>query len=714
MKYKRVTLQATVACLIAFCAFVIVFERQALNRAQSRIEDHAVIIANDLWNYNHQGAAEYLKLAASSQHYASLVVTDHSGRVFNRTEMNNVGLVERFFIRLKLIPRVKLLAHVEHRGNIIGWIEAVWLPQTLFVHAYVFFAFLLLIAIIHLYTRVLDEKRLLGERVRERTAELLQSNTSLKQEINERIRAEEALRKSEEKHRLLAENIKDVIWTTDMNLKFTYVSPVAREMHGWSEGEKPPFNGIEDIVAPSSLDSALKVFNDNIVLSKKTGDFSRSVTVEMELLRVDGTTFWTEVTASFLVGKDLQPEGILGVTRDITDRHRALMEKEDLQRKLDRSKKMESLGLLAGGVAHDLNNVLSGIVSYPDLLLMDLPEGSPLWAPIRTIKESGQKAANIVQDLLTLARRGVVATEVVNLNGLIAEYLDSPEHKKMLTYHPAITIQTALESNLPNLQGSPIHLRKSIMNLVSNAAEAQPQGGIIKLTTQSRYLDRPIQGYDNVKEGDYVVMRIEDRGEGIAKADLHRIFEPFYTKKVMGRSGTGLGMAVVWGTVQDHQGYIDIHSTVDQGTVFELYFPMSRESLPKEESQLSVDALRGSGESILVVDDVEDQRTIATSILGKLNYTVSAVSSGEKAVEFIKDNPVNLVVLDMIMDPGIDGLETYKRILQLYPDQKAIIASGFAETDRVKEAQRLGAGEYIKKPYIMQKIGLAVKKAIAS
>jgi len=713
MSYKRVTLKAAILCLIFFCAFVMVYENYALKRAQTYITEHSQIISDDLWNFNNQGAVEYLKLAAMSQHYESLVVTDHRGRIFNQTQTTDFSSLERFLIRVKLLPRIKLLARIEHHGNTIGWIKVVWLPQTLYIYVYVFFAFLLLLTIIHLYLRVLEQKRLLGERVRERTAELLEANTSLKEEVEERIRAEEAFLKSEEKHRLLAENINDVIWTADMDFNFTYVSPVARKMHGWQEGEASPYLTIQDIVAPSSLGVAMKVIEKNLLLGERTGNYNRPVTMEMELLRVDGSTIWVEVTASFMVGKNGKPEGILGVTRDITERHKAQLEKEDLQKKLDRSKKMESLGLLAGGVAHDLNNVLSGIVSYPDLLLMDLPEDSSLRAPLTTIKESGQKAARIVQDLLTLARRGVIADEVLNLNSLVVEYLESPEHQKQLSYNPNIYIETSFETNLPNIIGSSIHLRKTIMNLVSNASEAQPKGGGITISTISRYLDKPIKGYENVKEGDYIILRIEDQGEGIAEKDLHRIFEPFYTKKVMGRSGTGLGMAVVWGTVQDHKGYIDIRSKVDKGTVFELYFPMTREGISEKEGVFSNESFRGDRESILVVDDMEDQRKIASSILEKLNYEVTTVSSGEEAVNLIRDYPVDLVVLDMIMDPGIDGLETYKRIIKLYPGQKAIVASGFSETDQVKETLQLGAGEYVKKPYMIEKIGLAIKKELA-
>jgi CheY-like chemotaxis protein len=177
----------------------------------------------------------------------------------------------------------------------------------------------------------------------------------------------------------------------------------------------------------------------------------------------------------------------------------------------------------------------------------------------------------------------------------------------------------------------------------------------------------------------------------------------------MGRSGTGLGMAVVWGTVKDHDGYIDVQSAEGEGTTFTLYFPATRQQLVKEQACLSIEDYTGSGQSILVVDDVKEQREIAFTILSELGYSVATVSSGEEAVEYMKNNSADLLLLDMIMDPGIDGLDTYKQILKLHPGQKAIIASGFSETGRVKEAQRLGAGQYVRKPYTLEKIGIVVK-----
>ena len=263
-----------------------------------------------------------------------------------------------------------------------------------------------------------------------------------------------------------------------------------------------------------------------------------------------------------------------------------------------------------------------------------------------------------------------------------------------------------------NILGSSVHLSKTVMNLITNAAEAMPEGGKLTVSTENRYIDRPIRGYDNVKEGDYVVFTISDTGTGIASDDLDKIFEPFYTKKKMGRSGTGLGMAVVWGTVKDHNGYIHVQSTEGRGTTFTLYFPVTRKKFSADDSSLSVEAYSGNGESILVIDDVEEQRQIASGMLKELGYSVVSVSSGEEAVEYLRINKIDLLVLDMIMDPGMDGLDTYKKILELHPEQKAIIASGFSETGRVKEVQNLGAGAYIRKPLLLEKIGIAVKEEL--
>ena len=395
-----------------------------------------------------------------------------------------------------------------------------------------------------------------------------------------------------------------------------------------------------------------------------------------------------------------------------SERIQAEKTKKQLEVRLHRAEKMEAIGTLAGGVAHDLNNILSGIVSYPELLLMKMPKDSDLKGPLETILGSGQKAAAIVQDLLTLARRGVTVTNVENLNEIITSHLKSPEHEKLFSGHPNIEIESHLAHGLMNISGSSAHLSTTIMNLLSNSAEAMPNGGKIRITTENRYIDRPIRGYDDVEEGDYVVLTVADTGVGIPQKDMNRIFEPFYTKKKMGRSGTGLGMAVVWGTVKDHKGYIDFESREGKGTTFSLYFPVTRKEMEEASVEFSRSDLLGNGESILVVDDVKEQREIADNILTELGYRVTTMPSGEEAVAYLRDNSADLLVLDMIMDPGMDGLDTYREVITLHPDQPVIIASGYSETDRIKEAQRLGAGQYIKKPHAIEKFGLAIKQEL--
>lgn len=412
------------------------------------------------------------------------------------------------------------------------------------------------------------------------------------------------------------------------------------------------------------------------------------------------------VSLKFIPLKDNLHDAILVILSDVS-------QCRQLEAQLQRAQQMGALGTLAGGVAHDLNNILSGIVCYPDLILMQIDDDSPIREPIKTMKASGQKAAAMVQDLLTLARRGVGRMDVVNLNDIVTEYLKSPEHCKLKSHHPNVKIKTDLETSLMNITGSFVHLTKTIMNLVTNAAEAMTDEGEIIISTESRYIDSLIGGCNKVKAGDYVVLKVTDNGIGISIEDMDRIFEPFYTKKVMGRSGSGLGMAVVKGTVEDHSGYIDVESTPGKGATFALCFPATQKEIAKEKALVPIEEYMGQGESILVIDDINEQREVALDMLTALGYSTDTVSSGEEAIEYLKEKNVDLIVLDMIMDPGIDGLDTYKKILEINPGQKAIIASGFSETGRVKEAQRLGAKAYLKKPYTLQKIGLAVRNDLA-
>jgi len=541
--------------------------------------------------------------------------------------------------------------------------------------------------------------RELEKRVQERTGELEDSNAELVAEIEQRKWANEALRESEQRFRTAFHTSPDAININKLTGEFVEINEGFTTLTGYTRA---------DLIGVSSTDVQIWVIPEDrkkvIAALNKAGFVDN---LESQFSCKNGDVKPGLISARII---NLNGENhVLTITRDISKWKKVEADKKKLEAQLQRAQKMEAIGTLAGGVAHDLNNILSGIVSYPELILMDLPEDSDLREPIETIQNSGSKAAAIVHDLLTLARRGVSISEVVNLNQIVSEHLESPEFKKIKQFHPGVEVEVHPEADLLNISGSPVHLSKMVMNLIANAAEAMVDGGTVRISTQNIYLDQPVAGYIEIEEGDYALLEISDSGVGISPADKERIFEPFYTKKMMGRSGTGLGMAVVWGTVKDHKGYIDLQSAEGKGTTVALYFPVTREALADNKPLRTAIGNNGNGKKILVVDDIAEQRQIATLMLGKLGYDAKAVPGGAEAVEFLQDHSADLIVLDMIMDPGIDGLETYKQILKIKPGQKAIIASGFSETWRVKEAQRLGAGAYVKKPYTLENIGQAVQ-----
>lgn len=406
---------------------------------------------------------------------------------------------------------------------------------------------------------------------------------------------------------------------------------------------------------------------------------------------------------------------IIITLNDQTGKNRLQALEQDLLNRQARTSKMEAIGLMAGGVAHDLNNILSGIVAYPELLLLQLPTDSELRKPVKAIHESGLRAAAVVADLLTIARGVASIREPASLNSLVIEYLQSPEGIKLQTLHPEVVITTQLSPASDTISCSPVHIRKSIMNLITNAAEAITGPGSILVATSSCQVDKSMGLAIKVNPGEYSMLRVTDTGSGIAQADLDHIFEPFYTRKVMGRSGTGLGLSVVWSTVQDHCGGITVESS-DKGTTFTLYFPVStdtkQESLPTN-PQSELASFRGHGERILVVDDEPQQRDIASSMLEQFGYLVETVGSGEEAVLALQKKPVDLILLDMLMDPGLNGLETYKQIIDINPNQKAVIATGYARSADVEQAAALGARGFIKKPYTMKELGQAIRNELA-
>lgn len=395
---------------------------------------------------------------------------------------------------------------------------------------------------------------------------------------------------------------------------------------------------------------------------------------------------------------------------EIVEKDRLQEEQIQLERKLRQAEKMEAIGLMAGGVAHDLNNILSGLVGYPELLLRQLPQDSGMRESVIAISESGKRAAAVVADLLTVARGANAVREIIDLNDLIAEYIQSPEGGKIKNLYPDIDLKIQLREEQMKINCSPVHIKKSLMNLLTNASEAIVTKGSIIITTERKNLDEHEANKLNVKKGNYVVLSVVDSGPGISSVDQERIFEPFYTRKKMGISGTGLGLSVVWNTVKDHNGAIVLESS-SEGTTFALYFPETNAEIKKKKVGGVADDLTGSGR-ILVVDDEDQQRDIMEKMLVMLGYTVESVGSGEEAVEYLKENAVDLVLLDMIMNPGMSGRETYEQIVKFHPNQKALMVSGYSREEEVQKAMLLGVDGFVKKPFTMEQLGMVVKEEI--
>ena len=387
------------------------------------------------------------------------------------------------------------------------------------------------------------------------------------QQLSDRLEAEKALQKSEERYRTLVENANEAILVLQDG-KVKFVNSKAVESFGYLEQEflsTPIFELIHPEDRALVMERYLQKIRGDVMPTRHT----------YRMIHKNGRIFWIEIS-SVLIDWDGQP-ATLNLIADITNRKQAEEEKRRLEERLHRAEKMEALGQLAGGVAHDLNNVLGVLIGYSELLMMEIPEGQRARIHVEKILQSTEKGAAIIQDLLTLARRGVTTSDVVNLNQIASGFLQAPVFEKMKDFHPHVTFRTDFDPHLLNIKGSSVHLEKTLMNLVSNAAEAITKTGDVTIRTENRYLDKAIVGYDEVQEGDYAVMSVSDTGMGIPPEHQGKIFEPFYTKKMMGRSGTGLGLSIVWGTVKDLNGYIDVQTKVGEGTTFTLYFPVTKD-----------------------------------------------------------------------------------------------------------------------------------------
>ena len=399
-------------------------------------------------------------------------------------------------------------------------------------------------------------------------------------------------------------------------------------------------------------------------------------------------------------------KGARSIAIDITER-------KQMEGKLQRDQKMKTIGLMAGGVAHDLNNILSGVVSYPDLILLDLPKNSPIREPLEEIRKAGFNAREVVADLLTVARGVVVEKELRSPNELINEYLTSLDFKELQKQANEITFSTSLFPDIHSIDCSPIHFRKCLMNLINNGIEAIQGAGSVRITSSNVEITEEETATNRIPApGTYVQITVEDSGPGIPSEILEHIFEPFYSKKVLGKSGTGLGLAIVWNTMRDHGGVVKVESSAS-GSTFTLLFPCALCTIPRPEKQQQLLPDTAPGESILVIDDEPGQRQLAVKILETLGFNAQAVASGSEAVEHLRQQPADVILLDMLLGPDQpNGREVYRRIINEFPSQRAVITSGFADHEDITATINMGACSFVPKPYTLNQIREAIYSAL--
>lgn len=521
---------------------------------------------------------------------------------------------------------------------------------------------------------------------------------------SEREYAHQELIERERELQSILETVPDIIFRLDAQGRLTFLSPSISAY--CSDPQSLLGRSIFELVVPEDMEKAQYRLNERRTGARATLDMEVRLLLTMPGEEAQWRYFSVSASGVYQdeAGGDRRFQGTQGIVRDITERKR-------LQKQLLEAQRMEVVGSLASGVAHDLNNILGGLVSYPELLLLEIPQDDPLHEKIALIQRSGKKAAAIVQDLLTLARRNVQVKEVVQVNDIIHEYLESPEWRQLQAAHPAVKVTTDLQEKLLHVCGAPVHLSKVVMNVLHNGLEAMPDGGSMHISTRNAYLELPYEGYERIPEGEYVCLTFADAGTGIPTEDLPRIFEPFYSRKVMQMSGTGLGMTVIWATIKDHNGYLDIQSEVGVGTTIALYLPSTRELPAGQQHAIALDHYRGT-ETVLLVDDVAQQREIGRDMLSKLGYTVLTAASGEEALKVLDRQSVGLLILDMVMPGGMDGLATYQSVAAANPGQRAIVVSGYSGADRREKLRALGVVGYVSKPYTMEKLGVAVRREL--
>ena len=424
--------------------------------------------------------------------------------------------------------------------------------------------------------------------------------------------------------------------------------------------------------------------------------------------RKDGTSFPVEARSRSLeyLGRPAQ----IWALRDLSERVKGEQERLALQEKLAKANRLEALGLMAGSVAHDLNNILTAVVSYPDILLNKMTKEDPHFDDIRKIREAGKRASDVVSDLVSVARGKKTKPPPLDLNRQITEHLESIEHEQRMSAYPGVEIETSLQDDLPSCFCSGPHAHKILLNLIGNAVEAIGHQGRISITTESSRFANPVIKDQAMRIGSYVKLSVADNGKGIDAEELEHIFDPFYSTKESGKSGTGLGLAIVWNSVMESDGWVEVASD-ETGTRFAVYLPATGAKLSSGPPS-PAKPVEGGGNTILLVDDEEHQNEILQKMLNSIGYQAFCATSSEEALGFLRSCRVDVVILDMIMENDLDGCQLYRKMLDLNPAQKALVVSGFAESEQISVAKELGITHILEKPVTLPEVSRAIRETL--
>jgi two-component system, cell cycle sensor histidine kinase and response regulator CckA len=495
--------------------------------------------------------------------------------------------------------------------------------------------------------------------------------------------SEELLRASERKYRSLVESIPDIIFALDLHGSFTYIGPRWKKILGHDESEVLGKNFTD--FAPAEEHSLL------INIFKEVRNENKSFeNIPWQYFRKDGQARYFSGSTAPLLDEQGKIVGTMGIARDIT-------ENKKLAEQLLQSQKMESIGNLAGGIAHDFNNLLGGILGYASFIKKKMSLQDPLYHSVNSIERSAQQAAELTKQLLGFARRGKYQVKPINCNVLIQDLA----HLLGRTIDKRITVAVELDPHLSLVEGDEAQLQQSLMNICLNARDAMPSGGTLRIVTSNQTLSHDfILEKRGWKEGEYIKITLSDTGTGMTPEIQPQIFEPFFTTKEPGK-GTGLGLSMVYGIIQNHGGYIDYKSELNQGTCFELFLPTIPEVRIEEPSPFPQETTIHKGsETILIVDDQDIIRQLGADILEDVGYKIVLATCGEEAIQICLEHKedIALVVLDVVM-PGLGGKETFLRLKDINPKIKVLLSSGYSIAGEVGEILKEGVGGFVQKPY---------------